>query len=350
MKQIFVEASNSYCVHIDNDLLTDAGNSIAKICSVGKAAIISDSHVFPLWGDILCQSLTDAGFQVFSFVFPAGEASKNGHTYLEILNFLAKNQLTRSDTLIALGGGVVGDITGFAAATYLRGIDYVQIPTTLLAMVDSSVGGKTAIDLPSGKNLAGAFYQPKLVLCSLNTLSTLPLGIFRDGCAEVIKYAILYDAPLFQHLQEHGPDFNREYVISRCIELKRDVVKMDEFDVGARQMLNLGHTVGHAIEAESNYTVPHGQAVAIGTAMISKAAANNGICQDHIYRQIVQILNKFSLPNDTSVTALCLYEYALKDKKRAGGYVNLIVPKTIGQCEILKLDLDSLKSFIEAGK
>lgn len=350
MKEIFVEASNSYYVHIDYDLLKDTGNYIAQVSATAKVAIISDTNVFPLWGEIVLGSLKDAGFEVCSYIFPAGESSKNGQTYLEILDFLAKNQLTRSDILIALGGGVVGDITGFAAATYLRGISYVQIPTTLLAMVDSSVGGKTAIDLPSGKNLAGAFYQPKMVLCSLNTLSTLPQSIFRDGCAEVIKYAILYDIPLFHHLQKNSLDFDREYVISRCVELKRDVVKADEFDIGARQMLNLGHTIGHAIEAESDYTISHGQAVAIGTAMIAKAAAKNGICPDEVYRQILEIFNKFSLPAETSVAAIRLYECALNDKKRANNYVNLIVPKKIGQCEILKSNLESLKSFIEAGK
>ena len=192
---------------------------------------------------------------------------------MELLNFLAENKLTRSDALIALGGGVVGDLTGFAAATYLRGIDYIQIPTTLLAAVDSSVGGKTAIDLPSGKNLVGAFYQPKLVLCDTDTLNTLPEDIFRDGCAEVIKYGVLYDAELFAHLDESGLSFDREAVIARCVELKRDVVAEDEFDRGKRQKLNLGHTIGHGIEACSGYGISHGKAVAMGMTIITKTPA-----------------------------------------------------------------------------
>ena len=350
MKQILVEASQRYYVNIDQNLLTDAGSYISSICSAQKAIIISDSNVFPLWGDIILKSLTDANFQVNHIVFPAGEASKNGNTYLEILNFLAQNKVTRSDVIIALGGGVVGDITGFAAATYLRGISYIQIPTTLLAMVDSSVGGKTAIDLPSGKNLAGAFYQPKLVLCSLNTLSTLPQKIFCDGCAEVIKYGVLYDVDLFQHLLEKGIQFDQEYVISRCVELKRDVVITDEFDTGARQMLNLGHTIGHAIEATSHYTVSHGEAVAIGMAMVSKASAELGICEHSIHHQICNTLENFSLPTETSATADQLYNFTLSDKKRSNNYVNLIVPNIIGKCQFLKLDLNSLKSFIKAGK
>lgn len=349
MKKIHIEASSSYDVHIGQQLLKDAGKYISQVCTGNKAAIISDSNVFPLWGDILTKSLENSGYQVLSFVFPAGEASKNGNTYLEILNFLAENKFTRSDVTIALGGGVTGDITGFAAATYLRGISYVQIPTTLLAMVDSSVGGKTAIDLPTGKNLAGAFYQPKLVLCCLDTLNTLPETIFLDGCAEVIKYGILYDAWLFDHLSVHGPDFDREYVISRCISLKGDVVKEDEFDTGARQKLNLGHTIGHAIEALSGFSITHGQAVAIGTAIIAKASVNNDICPKSIYEQINQILISFHLPTETVFSARQLYDIMLSDKKRTSNSINLIVPLAIGQCKIFKLPVHQLQSFIEAG-
>ena len=349
MKKIHIEASSSYDVHIGQQLLKDAGKYISQVCTGNKAAIISDSNVFPLWGDILTKSLENSGYQVLSFVFPAGEASKNGNTYLEILNFLAENKFTRSDVTIALGGGVTGDITGFAAATYLRGISYVQIPTTLLAMVDSSVGGKTAIDLPTGKNLAGAFYQPKLVLCSLDTLNTLAETIFLDGCAEVIKYGILYDASLFEHLSVYGPDFDREYVISRCISLKGDVVKEDEFDTGARQKLNLGHTVGHAIEALSGFSITHGQAVAMGTAIIANASLNNDTCPKSIYEQIKKILERFHLPTETAFSARQLYDIMLSDKKRASNSINLIVPHAIGQCEILKLPVHQLQFFIEAG-
>ena len=349
MKKIHIEASSPYDVQIGQQLIMDAGKYISQVCTGIKAAIISDSSVFPLWGDILTKSLENTGYQVYSFVFSAGESSKNGNTYLEILNFLAENKLTRTDILIALGGGVVGDITRSAAATYLPGISYIQIPTTLLAMVDSSVGGKTAIDLPTGKNLVGAFYQPKLVICSLDTLNTLPENIFIDGCAEVIKYGILYDAALFQHLSDYGIHFDREYVISRCISLKGDVIKEDEFDTSKRQKLNLGHTVGHAIEAHSNFTITHGQAVAIGTAIISKAAASNNICSESVYQKIQQILKYFHLPTEIGFSAEELYQITLNDKKRASDYINLIVPNTIGQCEIFKIHVHQLQSFIEAG-
>lgn len=349
MKTVTVQASINYNVLVGQDLLARAGEYIAQISKSCKVAVISDSNVFPIYGNILENSLTSAGFHVFHFVFSAGESQKNSTTYLEILNFLAENTFTRSDMIIALGGGVTGDITGFAAATYLRGIPYVQIPTTLLAMVDSSVGGKTAIDLPAGKNLAGAFYQPKLVLCDLNVLNTLPDEIFRDGCAEIIKYGILYDPQLFEHLMEKGLGFDREAVISRCIELKRDVVKVDEFDTGARQKLNLGHTIGHGIEKQSNYTVSHGQAVAIGMAIISKAAANKGLCSMSLLDNVCRILDLFQLPRSTEFPAFELYESALSDKKRAGGTVNLIVPRRIGDCVIYPTPVAEMKSFIEAG-
>lgn len=349
MKTITVSASKTYNVKIGDRLLDTLGREAAAVCKPGKAAIISDSNVWPLYGDIAEKSLQSAGFQTVSYVFPAGEASKNGNTYLSILNFLAESQITRSDCVIALGGGVVGDMTGFVAATFLRGIAYIQVPTTLLAAVDSSVGGKTAIDLPAGKNLAGAFYQPRLVLCDTDTLRTLPVDIFRDGCAEVIKYAVLYDPELFAHLQGHLLDFDREYVIARCVELKRDVVMEDEFDTGARMRLNLGHTIGHGVEAQSNFTLSHGKAVAIGTAIVTRSAVNSGICQAQTCQQILALLIQFGLPIHTDCTADEIYRSALSDKKRAGGTVRLIIPERIGYCRIQPTPIENLKSFIEAG-
>lgn len=344
MKTIQVQASKSYDVIIGKGLLKSLGKQLLTLNKQPcKVAIISDSTVWALYGKNTADSLISSGFCVLSFQFPAGENSKNAETYLDILNFLAENKITRSDILVALGGGVVGDITGYAAATYLRGVDFVQIPTTLLAMVDSSVGGKTAINLPAGKNLVGAFHQPSLVLCDLDTLNTLPDAIFRDGCAEVIKYGVIYDAGLFGHLSEKGLAFDREHVISRCVALKRDVVQQDEFDTGARQMLNFGHTIGHGIEAQSGFSVTHGQAVAIGMAIVAKAGC------PAIYKQITDVLQKFQLPATTEFTAQQLYTSALSDKKRAGGTVNLIVPTAIGSCSIVPTDVDALKSFIEEG-
>ncbi len=349
MNTITVKASKEYSVLIGSNLLSDIGIYVSKICQPGKVAIISDTNVWPIYGSVIAPGLECAGLEVFHFIFPAGEESKNGSTYLAILDFLAQNQITRSDLLIALGGGVVGDLSGFAAATYLRGIPYIQVPTTLLAMVDSSVGGKTAIDLPSGKNLAGAFYQPSLVVCDIDALNTLPADIFRDGSAEVIKYSILYDEALFAHLMECGLAFDRERVVTRCVALKRNVVAEDEFDTGARQKLNLGHTIGHGIEASSNFAVSHGNAVAIGMAIVSKIGYKVGLCEQETNLRIEAILDRFGLPTKTTVPSEVLYQYALSDKKRSGTSVNLIIPNQIGDCRIHQTPISELKTFIEAG-
>jgi len=349
LNTVTVNASRSYNVLIGENLLAQAGNLIGAVKAPCKAVIISDTNVQPIYSKIVEASLREQGFDTFGITILAGEASKNGQNYLSILELLAEEPLTRSDLLIALGGGVVGDLTGFVAATYLRGICYIQIPTSLLAMVDSSVGGKTAIDLNAGKNLVGAFYQPDLVICDINALDTLPTEVFQDGCAEVIKYGILYDPELFEHLEQRGLDFDRIKVITRCVELKRNVVAEDEFDTGARQKLNLGHTIGHSIESLSDYRIPHGQAVAMGMALVSEASAKQSLCEADVPCRIRKILSQFGLPAKTEYNSDALYSHALSDKKRSAGTVNLIVPTEIGNCIILPTEITKLQSFIEAG-
>ena len=343
MKTVTVNASKTYDIKIGPNLLPSIGEEAKALGKASKVCIVSDSNVWPLYGETVKNSLSGAGFNVVPFVFPAGEENKTGATYLELLEHLASHKLTRTDLIVALGGGVVGDLSGFAAATYLRGIRFIQVPTTLLAAVDSSVGGKTAIDLPSGKNLAGAFYQPVLVLCDTDTLNTLPADIFRDGCAEVIKYGVLYDAAFFDYLTQTGPAFDREWVIARCVEMKRDVVAEDEFDTGVRMKLNLGHTIGHGVERCSNYGISHGSAVAIGMAIVARSAK----CPD--VARILAALQQFDLPIHTDHSAEELYECALSDKKRSGGTVNLIIPAAIGDCRIVPAPVESLKTFIEEG-
>ncbi len=343
MRTVTVNASKTYDILIGSGLIQTLGAEVKKLGKAQKICVVSESTVFPLWGSAVVSSLENAGFTVVTYVFPAGEESKNGTVYLDLLNFLAENGLTRTDLIVAIGGGVTGDLAGFAAASFLRGIRFVQVPTTLLAAVDSSVGGKTAIDLPAGKNLAGAFCQPSLVVCDTDTLNTLPTEIFRDGCAEVIKYGILYDPVLFAHLEEKGLSFDREAVIQRCVELKRDVVMEDEFDTGARMKLNLGHTIGHGVEAKSHFTLSHGKSVAIGMAIVSRACG----CKDS--PRILAILQKFGLPISTADTAEDIYAYALSDKKRAGDLVKLILPNAIGDCSIVPTPVSELKSFIQAG-
>jgi len=211
------------------------------------------------------------------------------------------------------------------------------------------VGGKTAIDLPAGKNLVGAFWQPSLVLCDTDCLNTLPEDIFRDGCAEVIKYAVLYDHDLFRCLAQTGLDFDRETVITRCVELKRDVVAQDEFDTGMRMKLNLGHTFGHGVEAQSNFEISHGKAVAIGMAIVARAGFAKGICTKEARDEILSVLESFKLPASCDSTPEQLFTAALSDKKRSGGTVSLIVPRSIADCVILPMPVTEIQSFIEAG-
>lgn len=341
MNVVTVQASRSYEVKIGHGLLDSLGQELASIAS-GKVLLVTDENVAPLYLARAYQSLKNAGFTVATTSVPAGEGSKDIKHYVNLLNLLAEKNLTRSDTVIALGGGVVGDLTGFASATYLRGLRFVQIPTTLLAMVDSSVGGKTAVNLTSGKNQVGAFHQPSLVLCDLDLLDSLPTDIFRAGCAEVIKTAILFDRNLFDHLNEHGLAFDREYVITRCVELKRNIVCADEFDNGQRQLLNLGHTVGHAIEKLTDFDIFHGNAVAIGCAVFARAFATN-------FEKIVGVFEKFGLPTNTAFSAEILANAALSDKKRQGGSITLVIAKDVADCMLQSVSVDELVSIIKAG-
>lgn len=349
MKQIQVDASKSYTVTIGSGVLRQLATTIRTVTGAHKVCIVSDSNVWPLYGNGASENCLAFGLSVCNFVFSAGENSKNTTTYIELLNFLAANQISRSDCIVALGGGVVGDLAGFAAATYLRGIPYIQVPTSLLAMVDSSVGGKTAIDLDTGKNLCGAFYQPSAVLCDIDTLDTLPEDIFRDGCAEVMKYGILFDDHLRSNLCHNSLAFDRESVIARCVELKRDVVAQDEFDTSVRMLLNFGHTIGHAIEKCSHYSITHGKAVAMGMAAMTRSAYSSGICNEITKTTILQSIQRMGLPITCPYTAEELLACILADKKRSGDMIHLVVPRYHGMCVIRPYPVDELLSFIQAG-
>ena len=349
MKTVSVHASRSYEIRIGRGLLQEAGEQIRAVTDAKKVMLVSDDAVWPLYGGAVRRSLETAGLTVCSFVFPHGESSKCACTYLELLDALCAQQLTRKDAIAALGGGVAGDLAGFAASTYLRGIGFIQIPTTLLAMVDSSVGGKTAIDLPAGKNLAGTFYQPWLVLCDPDCLTTLPEDIFRDGCAEVIKYAVLGNAPFFDDLRAGSAHAQLEHIIETCVTMKRDIVAQDEFDRGQRQLLNLGHTFGHGIEACSGFAVSHGSAVAIGMAMMVRAAAAFGLCTEKTRDTVVDILRQYDLPVDCTFRAEDMLPTILHDKKAAGDTINLIVPTAVGQCRIVKTPASEIMDWLRAG-
>lgn len=349
MSTVHVTASRSYDVEIAPGVLRALGGKAAALVQGRTAALVSDDTVEALYGGAARASLETAGFTVCTYRFPHGEPSKCGENYLRLLDFLAQNRLTRTDLIVALGGGVTGDLAGFAAATYLRGIPYIQVPTSLLAMVDSSVGGKTAIDLPSGKNLCGAFYQPSLVLCDTDLLATLPEATFRAGCAEVIKYGVLGSRPLFDALAKTPARQQLEYIVTTSVEMKRDVVENDEFDTGRRQLLNLGHTLGHAVEAGSEFRLSHGESVAIGMAMIARAAAKLGFCSEAARDEITALLRQYGLPTETDQDPEALYRTALGDKKRRGGRLTLVVPAEIGRCVLHPIPVEELPRWIEAG-
>lgn len=349
MKTVAVHTGTSYDITIKNGILDEVGTYLRALTEAKTAVIITDDIVDGLYAERAQESLQASDFQTLKFVFPNGERSKNIHIYAEILEFLAQNRVTRTDCIVALGGGVVGDMAGFAAATYQRGIDFIQVPTTLLACVDSSVGGKTAIDLTAGKNLAGAFYQPRAVLCDPETLSTLSDRLFSDGMAEVIKYGVIFDKAFFDFLCENEAKENLETVIETCVKLKRDVVEQDEKDKGLRGLLNFGHTLGHAVEGCSDFSVSHGSAVAIGMVLASRGAYRTGMTDADCTAPLLKILQKYDLPTATEYSAEQLLERALSDKKRDGGSITLVIPKTLGKCVLYKVGTDALLPFIEKG-
>ena len=343
MTTIHVTASRDYDVLVQPGLLDDAGAQIARVLGTGRtAAIVAGETVAGLYAGRLAASLTRAGFRAVTFTYPGGEHCKTLATYAALLDFLAAHRLSRSDLIVALGGGVTGDLAGFAAATYQRGIPFVQVPTTLLAAVDSSVGGKTAVNLASGKNQVGCFYQPSLVLCDPDTLRTLPPEEYRNGCAEVIKYAVLRSEPFFDALRAEPVSAQVEHVIATCVGMKRDLVAADEFDRAIRQLLNLGHTAGHAIETLSGYRISHGHAVAIGLAIMARA-----FCRDAA--EIEAALIKLGLPTRTEFSPEQLAQAALADKKRAGERITLVIPRAIGDCVLREVPVDTLADIFERG-
>jgi 3-dehydroquinate synthase len=347
MKTVRVEASVSYDVIIGQGLISRIGEIVKEQLGLCKICIITDDTVDALYGEKTVKSFTEFGYDVEKIVIPHGEQSKNATNLFDIVNKLAEMRFTRKDMLVALGGGVVGDLTGFCAATYMRGIRFVQVPTTLLAAVDSSVGGKTAVDLPAGKNLFGAFWQPSLVICDTDTLDTLSKEIYADGTAEIIKYGMICDCQLFETVSKGAWD--REKVISRCVELKRDVVNRDEFENGLRQILNYGHTFGHAVETLSNFNLTHGTCVAIGMCMICRALVKKGEMDNSVYEKLKNSLKNNNLPTEYECDTNELFEIVGGDKKRAGNAINLIVVKNIGEAEIIKMELDEIKRLIEIG-
>lgn len=347
MEIIKVNASKEYDVVISKGILDSLGERCVSLFGKSRAVIVTDSNVAPFWLSKAKSSLEEAGIETVEFIFPAGEESKSISTLSALVEFMAENKLTRSDFAVALGGGITGDMVGLASSLYLRGIKFVQVPTTLLASVDSSVGGKTAVNLTAGKNLMGAFYQPSLVLCDTDTLSTLPEEEFANGMAEVIKYGVIFDKELFDKVKSGDIKSDIEKIIARCVELKRDVVAKDEFDKGDRQLLNFGHTMAHSIEKCSNFEIPHGSAVAIGMVIAAKASTALGWSKEDCTNAIIEANKNNNLPCECAYAPKDLADAALSDKKRTGGTINFVVPEVMGNCILKKIPVEDLYKIAE---
>lgn len=348
-------SSRAYDVHVGHGLLASSGALIRSAAGGRAAAIISDSNVAPLYAQQVHDSLEEAGYRVAITTFGAGEANKRFRTLESLLEGLAQAELSRDDVVVALGGGVTGDMAGLAAALYLRGIQVAQIPTSLLAMVDSSVGGKTAVDLASGKNLAGAFLQPSVVIADVTCLHTLSHDLLTDSCGEIIKHGVLADPDLFEQIGEQPvnsgarTDDELARIVARNVEIKRDVVNADEQERGLRQTLNLGHTLGHAIESASDYGLGHGTSVAIGLCCVARATERLGWTEAGTTARIEEVCRAHGLPVDTPLGPDVILRFATHDKKRHGSTVNLVVPLNIGAVEIKTITLDELAEVIRLG-
>lgn len=334
-------------IYIENGLLSKVGELTKTVLKGKKIALISDTNVYPLYGKNIKNQLENEGYKVFTYIFKAGEASKNTSELIKIVEFMAENELTREDGAVALGGGVCGDMVGFAASVFLRGIKFVQIPTSLLAQVDSSVGGKTAVDLPQGKNLCGAFHQPSLVIIDPDVLKTLSYHFFSDGMGEVIKYGCIKSASLFEKLESGDVKDNLTEIITECVSIKRQVVENDEKEHGERALLNFGHTCGHAIEKLWNFeTVSHGEAVAIGMVMITRAGENLGITEKGTTDRLIKVLEKNDLKISDTHTDKEIISAMNGDKKRTGTGIKFVMINKIGSSFINPIKYEDInKTF-----
>lgn len=340
---------NSYPIYIENNLLERAGELIPQAFSGRRIMIISDDNVYPLYKDTLEGALRGA-YECHHLVLPHGEATKNFQSLPGIYTAMLEAKISRSDAVIALGGGVIGDLAGFAAASFLRGVKFIQIPTSLLAQVDSSVGGKVAVDLPEGKNLVGAFYQPSLVLIDPSALDTLPTRFINDGMGEVIKYGCIKDESLFQTLESYGSfaalKEHLPEIIGRCVDIKRIVVEHDQFDTGERMLLNFGHTLGHTIEQYYQYgRESHGEAVSIGMYQLTLLAEQEGLSEKGTAARILNILNAYGLPAKSRLPMDALTGAIKLDKKNLENRLNIVLLHSIGDSYVHPASIDFFEKY-----
>ena len=346
MKKLTVHVGDTYEIFIEKGLLKDCGKYVRVVSKAKKIAIITETNVAPLYIDTVKNCIENEGFEVVNYIFPAGESSKTTETIVNIVEFLAENGLTREDMVVALGGGVCGDMAGFAAAIYLRGIKFVQIPTTLLSQVDSSVGGKTGVDLPQGKNLCGAFHQPALVLIDPDVLETLSPHFFSDGMGEVIKYGCIKSKVLFERIEtENVKDFIEDLIYD-CVNIKRGVVERDEKEAGERALLNFGHTAGHAIEKLHNFTdISHGEAIGVGMVMISEAGERIGLTERGTTDRIRKVLEKYNMKTEVENSVTDIIGAMYHDKKRTGSGIKFIMLHSLGDSFINPVENDKVKEL-----
>ncbi|NLX64438.1 MAG: 3-dehydroquinate synthase [Clostridiaceae bacterium] len=343
----------TYSIHIESGIFNKLPDIFKEKYSGKKLAVVSDNNVFSIYGNTFVKNLQQKGFIVIPIIFEAGEKSKNLTTLNEIYNALADHAFTRSDIVVALGGGVTGDMAGLAAATFLRGMGYIQIPSTLLAMVDSSIGGKVAVDLPQGKNLIGAFYQPDAVYTDPSLLETLSDKWFQDGMAELIKHGTIRDEDLYKRLALHGYDRKTmsrnldDYIFASC-NIKRIIVEEDEKDNGIRQILNFGHTIGHAIERVQNYSgLSHGEAISIGMVYITRLTESMGLTERGEAEKIIEVLEKYGLPTQWSDLDVSDVIKAIAiDKKNRSGKITIAFIEKIGHGRLIEMDLKELEDKI----
>lgn len=347
MTKIRVKTNKEYDVIIQNGGIDIAGNILSKAHAPSKAMIVCDDNVEKPYLERVSVALAKNGFCVFSHVIPSGENSKNFDVYAEILQSLENNSFLRNDVILALGGGVVGDVCGFAASTYMRGIDFVQIPTTLLAMIDSAIGGKTAIDFCGHKNLIGAFYQPCLVIVDVNVLDTLPDSEWKNGLGEGVKYAVLKGGNIEKMLLRGVNSDNVEEFVTECVKYKSEIVARDEFDGSHRKLLNLGHTIGHALEAESGYALKHGVAVAKGVRVMAEAAFRKGEIKTADYVKICDMLSSCGFYDKENIDVRSLLKYVRMDKK-AQDNDSVVCVKICGtgKCTTEKMTFDDFADYL----
>ena len=348
--ELTVHTAVPYRILIERGCLGAIGKNAAELFRPGAhVAVICDSNVGPLYAEGVLRSLREAGFAADAFSFPAGEESKRLSTIAKMYAFFAEKHLTRSDFAVALGGGVTGDMTGFASATWLRGIPFVQVPTSLLAQIDSSIGGKTGVDIAQGKNLVGAFHQPSLVLIDPGTLETLPPHFFADGMGEAIKHGCIKSRALFDRIRDTDIRTDPENFLAENLKIKRAAVEQDEYDNGERMLLNFGHTFGHALEKLHGYRdLSHGCAVGIGMVMMAQCGEKSGLTEPGTAAEIARVLRKYGMPVSDRTDRSALVETAMLDKKARGGVVNLVMLKRIGESFLHPADRAELMKLTEA--